>query len=205
MSPLPKKIRCYQCRMHLDLCFCSHIHPLNLKTKVIVLMHWREFHLITNTGVLAHKVLTNSEIRFRGRPDKNPTELKDLLDPKYNAHVLYPISTAKTLDEKFLEKQTQPLTLIALDGNWGQASRMIKREPVLKHLPKVKLPIGLESNYHLRRNPIAGNVCTFEAIARSLGILESPHVQFQMETVFNKMVSRHLFNRGKIAKTQIIS
>lgn len=191
--------RCYRCRMHIELCFCADLKPQQTNTKIVVLMHWGERRCITNTGHLIPKCLTNAEIRYRGNPDRSVTNLDDLLH-KTNTFVLYPSPSAIVLDENFKNSLTTPATLIALDGNWGQASSMMRRETVFQKLPKVILPTGPKSEYHLRRNQMPGNVCTFEAVARAFGQLESPRVQQEMESIFTKMISRSLWMRGKIKR-----
>ncbi len=195
--------RCYRCRMHVELCFCADLKPQTIATKILVLMHWGERHCITNTGHLIPKCLTNAEIRFRGHPDRSPAQLTDLLETP-NVFVLYPAPTATVLDAQFKNSLTSPATLVALDGNWGQASSMMRREAIFQKIPKVILPQGPKSEYHLRRNQTPGNVCTFEAVARALGQLESPELQTQLESVFNKMISRSLWMRGKIGKADVL-
>ncbi len=81
---------------------------------------------------------------------------------------------------------------------------MLRKEPVLQSLPKVILPTGPQSEYALRRNQTAGNVCTFEAVARALGQLEGAAVQTHLETIFRKMISRSLWTRGKIKQSEIV-
>lgn len=189
--------------MHLDLCFCEDLKPKHTDTKIVILMHWGEKRCITNTAHLLPKCLTNSEVRYRGNPDRSQVPLHDLA-LKPNTFVLFPTPSASILNAEFKSKLSSPATLIALDGNWGQASQMMRKEPVLQKLPKVMLPSGPASEYHLRRNQITGNVCTFEAVARALGQLEGAQCQTALECIFNKMVSRSLWTRGKIKKEERI-
>ena len=194
--------RCRQCRLHLHFCLCDQIVPQNTATRVVILTHWGEKRCVTNTGHLAQKCLINSEIRWRGNPDRSPAFLEDLLSDDSNAHVLFPAPGAQILNPDFKLSHKKPITLVALDGNWGQASHMLRREKVLQKLPKVILPSGPVSEYHLRRNQKTGNVCTFEAIARALGQLESPQLQSVLENVFNTFITRSLKMRGKVLENE---
>ena len=45
--------RCPECRLFQPLCICAQIPKLELKTRLVVLMHWREWRLTTNTASLA--------------------------------------------------------------------------------------------------------------------------------------------------------
>lgn len=203
MSPKTPFSHCYRCRVQLDLCICENFKSVATQTRILVLMHWGELSCISNTGRLIPKLLSNSEIRYRGNPDRSPVQLEDMLNVP-NTFVLYPAHTAKVLDDNFKKQLSTPANLIVIDGNWGQASQMMRKETILQKLPKVILPKGLTSNYHLRRNQIPGNVCTFEAVAKAIGILESKTIQENLEKVFDQFISRSLYMRGKIRKVAII-
>jgi len=55
--------RCPRCLLHLRLCLCSIVAPIELATRVVVLRHRREFHKPTNTGRLVPIALGASEVR----------------------------------------------------------------------------------------------------------------------------------------------
>lgn len=197
---------CISCRLPFTLCICAQTPHLDLKTRIIIFMHHKEFRLITNTGVLARRVLKNSDLVFRGYRKAPPVTAAELGIAVYpvNTFLLYPSNGAQILDTAFLDRYPGPLTLICPDGHWGQARKIINHEKALKGLPCVKLPDGLVSNYRLRRNPVLGRVCTFEAVAQALGIIEGTHVQKVMEEIFLKMTTRILWTRGKIAFSEIV-
>jgi DTW domain-containing protein YfiP len=71
--------------------------------------------------------------------------------------------------------------VIVPDGHWGQARKIVTREPSLAGLPRIKLPPEAPSRYRLRRNPVPGRVCTYEAVCLTLGLLEGPQVQEAMK------------------------
>jgi DTW domain-containing protein YfiP len=192
--------------MYVGLCICEATPRLDLATRVVIFMHQTEYRLITNTGVLANRILQNSKIVFRGHPSRNVVDRRDFFKDacETNAAILYPAGEAVELNESFLKSQKGPLTLICPDGKWAQAKKVLRREPSLKRLPCVKLPEGQMTNYRLRRNPVLGRVCTFEAISRALGALEGEVVQETMQSIFEKMVTRILWTRGKISIDEVI-
>jgi DTW domain-containing protein YfiP len=61
--------------------------------------------------------------------------------------------------------------LVVPDGTWAQARRIVRRELLPLGLPRLALDRAWPSIYELRRRPIG--LCTFEAIAVALGLLES--------------------------------
>jgi DTW domain-containing protein YfiP len=73
---------------------------------------------------------------------------------------------------------------------------MARRLPGLARVEMVKLPEGPPTRWGLRREPRADGLATFEAIARALGIIESPAVQAGLEAFFSLMVQRTLQSRG---------
>lgn len=196
-------LRCIRCRLHLPLCVCEFMPYFSLKTRVLVLMQKREFQLVSNTGHLIPKMLSNSEIRFRGLVDGTPLDTHNMIPKESQGVVLYPYEGAAILDDNYLQKQKKPLTLIVPDGNWRQARKMAKRIPALQKLPKVILPKGEASKYRLRSGHLAEGVCTFEAIARALGVIEGDDIQKAMENYFYRMVDRVLWTRHKIRAHQV--
>jgi DTW domain-containing protein YfiP len=194
--------RCQDCRMSKHLCLCGLIPRIELKTRIIVLMHWREAKLTTNTANLACLALPNSEIKLRGEIATHlngPTHANTLeFDPE-RAALLYPTDDSIELNEKTAKQLSSPLTLIVPDGSWRQAQKVPHREPSVRTLPKLRLPPGPPSTFRLRYSPHEQNLSTFEAIARALGILEGKEVQKKLEDIFLIMVERTLWARGKLA------
>jgi DTW domain-containing protein YfiP len=150
---------------------------------------------------LAAKALTNSEIRVRGLIEQ-PVEAEGLTHPNRHSLLLYPSEQAAELNDHFVSRLSKPVTLIVPDGSWRQTRRMIIRESALHGVPHVKLPVGPRSEYRLRHQPHCEALCTFEAIARAIGVLESRDAQSQMETLLRVMVERTLWTRGMIAREQ---
>ena len=72
------------------------------------------------------------------------------------------------------------------------------REPGLRAVRRVKLPLREPSRYQLRREPRTDGLSTIEAIARALGLLESRRVQEELEAIFLLMVERTLRSRGTL-------
>lgn len=187
--------RCFRCRMPADLCICSATPRLDLATRLIMVMHSQEMRKPTSTAILALNALGNSEFRLHG--DMNQAlALDDLNDPDRRLLVLYPDPNAATLSASFLEKEDRPVSLLVPDGTWRQVGRMRSRVLGLPYAETVKLPPGPPSEWTIRKATDPSQLSTFEAIARAYGIIESPLVQSQLETVFRLMVQRIRYSRG---------
>jgi DTW domain-containing protein YfiP len=183
--------------MSVPLCICAAIPRLTTATAVIVLMHHREVKMPTNTGRLAHQCLVNSRLILRGLKD-SPADLDADATFVGTPLLLHPTDDAIELDEGFRAKIPPPYTLIVPDGSWRQASKMGSREASLKTLVRVKLGAYAPSRYQLRKETKPGGLATIEAIARALGILESPAIEAELEKIFALMVERTLRSRGVV-------
>jgi DTW domain-containing protein YfiP len=177
------------------------IPRIDLRTRVIILMHTSEEVLPSNTARLAAKALSNSEIRINGRiGDQLSTE--GLIQDGRQSLLLYPSSHAAELTPDFVSTLSGPVNLIVPDGKWRQTQKFARREPALAGIPHVKVSDGLPSEYRLRTQPNDRSLCTLEAIARALGALESREAQSQLESILRVMVERTLWARGMLATDQ---
>lgn len=192
--------RCPRCQILRPLCLCGEIEIFDLSTRLLVLMHWRERKLSTNSALLAHLSLKNSEIRIRGEKGAPPEE--PLLPPGMNGALLFPSEDAAELSVSVVEKLPRPLTIIVPDGNWRQAKRIANRVAADPGMIRLKLPLGEPSDYRLRRESKPENLSTCEAIARAFGLIEGPMVKKSLETLFLKMVERRLWSRGLLKASQ---
>jgi DTW domain-containing protein YfiP len=180
--------------MHINLCICPSIPSYTLDTRLVLVMHRREHKKPTATGPLALEVLSNSELRIHGHQDR-PLDFTDLYTPERRILLLYPGDDAPILCRSFLDRDNRPVTLVVPDGNWRQAAKMGRRLPGLEHAEMVRLPEGPRTGWGIRREHHAYGLATFEAIARAIGIIESPAVQSGMEDFFRLMVQTTLDSR----------
>ncbi len=191
--------RCATCHMHATLCICDLVPTLTTRTRLLLLVHYREARKPTNTGQLAARCLAGSQIGIVGDLER-PLQLP-LVRAGERALLLYPADDAQPLEHHVGE----PCVLIVPDGNWRQASKMRHRVPGLAELPCVRLP-ETSSTYRLRAEPKAGGLATLEAIARAFGVLEGergPQIEAAMLAVFRVMVDRTLWLRGSLRDADV--
>lgn len=182
--------RCLRCRINLALCFCDHLLLHKTLTRISIIMHHREEHLTSNTAKLATMTLEQAVIYPRGLPE-DPFSLDKLqLTPGVLPLYLFPDEDAEVLDESFIERNPGPYHLIIPDGTWNQAKKVRRREPGLSEIKCVKLADSVKGEYKLRRGVRVDGVCTFEAIAYALGILENNEVSNDLLRQFRIMNDR---------------
>lgn len=201
MSRRKPEARCPACRLRAELCLCAEIAEcraqLRVRTRIEVLMHHREAKLPTNTAHLASLISDQCRIHLRGLPGQ-PLAAEQLFPDRSNTLLLYPSDDSRELNAELLAPfGDATLTVIVPDGSWRQASKVAQREAYLHAIPRVHLPADLPTRYRLRREPKAGGLATYEAIARCLGLIEGPRVRQKMEELFDQFVERSLAGRGQ--------
>jgi len=194
--------RCPTCCMHETLCICALVPRLETRTRLQLIVHYREERKPTNTGQLAARCMQRSAISIVGDRER-PLELAPVSDREQPV-LLFPADDAVPIT-RFAASEL-PVVLIVPDGNWRQAHKMRKRIPGLAAVPCVTLPDAGPTDYRLRAEPQAGGLATFEAIARALGILEGdagPAIEAAMMAVFRVMVERTLWLRGALPDAEV--
>ena len=172
---------------------CDELPQLVTRTRVVVVMHRRETYRTSNTGRLAVKVLASAACAVRGgkEPRAAPTDLGA------RRLVLFPSDEARTLTAADAGDGAGETVLIVPDGTWSQAQRVLRREPCAQGAEIVRLPPCAPTRYALRRNTREGALCTFEAVAAALGVLEGPELEARLLACFDTFQARALSVRGR--------
>lgn len=192
---------CLTCYLHKSRCICQYILPLQLKTKILLIIHHKELKKSTNTGRLALKSLTNSEMKVRGVLGEDRLNLSSVLDKNaYQTFLFYPAVDAKELNDTFMReyhlKYCQPIQLIVPDGTWRQASKVHYRHPELADLPRLKISTPNTALRHIRKESTPAGMATMEAIACALGFIEGAQVQEHLMNIYLKKLEQTLRGRG---------
>jgi DTW domain-containing protein YfiP len=183
--------RCPDCWLHVPSCVCAELPRVSVATRVVLVMHHVEMRRSSNTGRLAARVL-GAEVRVRGLPGAARAEV-----PEGRRLVLFPAEGSRVLSRE--DAASGPVTLVVPDGSWKQASRAVQRDEAAAGAEIVTLPPGAPSRYRLRRRSNERALCTYEAVARALAILEGPEIEASMSRALDLFVERTLALRGGIA------
>jgi DTW domain-containing protein YfiP len=163
----------------------------SIRTRVVLLTHHAERRKSTNTGRLVALALAGTEIRLRGERDALPRPPL----PEGRRLLLFPHPGARELTPA--DGYGEPVVLLVPDGNWDQARRIQRRDPDAQHAEHVTLPPGAPSRYGLRRAPRDGTVCTLEAVARALGMLEGAEIERALTALLDTFVQRSQLAAGR--------
>jgi tRNA-uridine aminocarboxypropyltransferase len=189
------KQRCSLCGASLTLCMCAEVPRLDLRTKVSLVIHHRELSRSSNTGLLAHQSLVNSDVRIRGE-SREALDLSGLLSPEYRSLLFYPSADALDLDEELVCRDSRPIQLIVPDGTWRQARKIHLRHPELKNIPRVKISTPDRGTFQLRAQSRPERMATLQAIACALRIIEGDLVAARLMKLYHARVDRTLRARG---------
>lgn len=160
------------------------------------MIHAKELKRTTNTGSLALKALTNSEMKVRGL-EKTALDLSSLLSPQYRTLLFYPAQDAIELNREYLLQSELPIHLIVPDGNWRQASKVHYRHSELKNIPRVMISTPNLATQFLRSETTEYGMATLQAIALALGIIEGIEVQEKLMLLYQKKLEQTILGRGQ--------
>jgi len=187
--------RCERCKLFPEHCLCAEVEPLELSTRIAVVMHRRELGKPSNTGRLALLMFPNSELHVRGHRSA-PADLSTIVHPERRIWVLFPSDDAVVMTRAMVEEDDRPITLVVPDGTWAQTRRAVRREPVLRDAVHLLPPPGQMTRYRLRSEHVPGGLATAEAVARALGVIEGTAAQRGLERLFEMHVERVLLERN---------
>jgi len=195
---------CTSCRLRQELCICTDAPRLDLSTRLIVIVHRKEWRRSSNTGYLARLATRHGEVRLHGLQHKAvSSEGVDLASA--STLVLYPGRGAHPLTAEHIASLPRPLTLLVPDGNWNQAKNMMRRVPMLSQAHPVCLPGATVDHFNLRRNAYAERMSTFEAIARALGIIEKQAAEDHLLHFFRQVLDRMVPNQRRSVKRKAVA
>ena len=195
---------CLQCGLHKSLCICHLIPHLNLRTRIVLVIHHRELKRTTNTGALALRALENSIMKVRGEQDstllgsERALDLSDVLTPDYRTFLFYPFKDALELTSELVNQSLKPIQLIVPDGNWRQASKVHSRHSELRDIPRVMIGAPNLSPLHLRKENTEHGMATLQAIAAALEIIEGLAVGQALKQLYQAKLERTLVGRGQL-------
>jgi DTW domain-containing protein YfiP len=154
---------------------CAHLHPIETRTRLVILQHPRERRVAIGTAHIARLCLTRSELHVGVDWDYSSALARSLADPERPAILLYPGEGAIDIVR---HPPPGPVTLVVVDGTWSQTKKMVRRSPLLASLPRYAFVPPRPSEYRIRKEPDAMSVATIEAVIHALTALEGAPERF---------------------------
>lgn len=166
---------CERCSRPACACLCAHLHPIETRTRLVILQHPRERRVAIGTAQMARLCLTRSELHVGVDWDLDGPLARSLADPERPAILLYPGEGAIDIVR---HPPPGPVTLVVVDGTWSQTKKMVRRSPLLSALPRYAFVPPRPSEYRIRKEPDATSVATIEAVMHALTALEGDPERF---------------------------
>jgi DTW domain-containing protein YfiP len=189
--------QCPACRLSGGLCVCGLAPRVAPRTPLILVGHVHELGRTSNTVRLLALAVPSASVVCHG-------VFPAPADPAFHVPsgttplVLFPGHGAKPLTPELVAALPSPPALVVPDGNWRQASRMVKRLPLLAAGVKVALPHRAFAGAALRRNRPGHHMSTYEAVAQALAVLEGEAAAGPLMDFYRRATDRMLFARGKL-------
>lgn len=189
--------QCPSCRLQGWLCVCAFAPRVQIRTPLFLVAHVHDLPRTSNTVRLLTLAIRNVTLLRHG-VFPAPADPETHLPAGATPLVLFPGHGAKPLTPELVAALASPPALIVPDGNWKQASRMVKRLPLLARAMKVTLPDRAFLGMAVRRNQEGHHMSTYEAVAQALGVLEGEAVAGPLLDFYRRATDRMLMVRGKI-------
>jgi len=193
---------CPTCRLPDWLCVCSYAPRLTTRTRILLVVHVSDFGRTSNTVRLLALAIPDVAVVCHG-VFPAPADPASHVPAGATPVVLFPGHGANPLTPDVVASLPSPPALIVPDGNWRQASRMVKRLPLLAKAVKVALPDRAFAGTALRRNRPEHHMSTYEAVTQALVVLEGEAVASPLLDFYRRATDRMLFVRGKLGRGDV--
>lgn len=181
---------CARCLRPVRVCVCALLPRLSPRTRVVIVQHPREHRVAIGTARMTVRALQGARLVVGVEVDDDPGLAAALGDPAAPPVLLMPGPGARNLRS---DPPPGPVTLVAVDGTWHHARKMLKVNPRLAALPRYAIDPEAPSAYRIRREPSAECLSTLEALAQALGWLEGdPEAYRALMVPFRAMVDAQL-------------
>ncbi|HTX73165.1 MAG TPA: tRNA-uridine aminocarboxypropyltransferase [Rectinemataceae bacterium] len=168
---------CLRCRRPLESCLCPRDEPMDTKTRIVLLMHPKEFRRTKcTTGRITTLNLRNSEILV-GLDFAGNGRIKTILgDPESYPVLLYPGEGAADLSTpggaSSLPRDRR-LVVFLIDATWACSRSLLRANSWLLQLPRVMFSPREPSRWVIKRQPAAHCLSTLESVHELLLALDA--------------------------------
>jgi DTW domain-containing protein YfiP len=184
------RARCLRCWKASTMCYCALLPRIETTTRVVILQHRRERDMPIGTARMAKLCLPQAELHVGVDWTDSAPLARALADPQRPPVLLYPGPDARDV---LRDPPAGPVTLVVVDGTWGQAKTVVRDNPCLAALPRYAFATPEPSRYRIRSEPRAEYCSTIEALMHVLGVLEGDPEKFRALLVpFDAMIDAQI-------------
>lgn len=176
---------------------CAHAPRVATRTPLVLVVHVHDLGRASNTARLLTLAVRGAAVVTHG-VFPHPADPTAHVPAGATPLVLFPGVGAKPLTPELVAALPSPPALVVPDGNWRQASNMVKRLPLLAGAAKVVLPARAHALPAVRRNRPGHRMSTYEAVAQALTVLEGEAVAGPLLDFYRRATDRMLLVRGKL-------
>jgi hypothetical protein len=157
------------------------------RTPVVIVQHPRERRHPFGTVRIARLGLHRVDVRVASSTLADRAVCPPCAPP--GAALLFPAPDAAPL-----LPEAPPSALVVVDGTWPTARRLVRDNPWLQRLPRVRLSPSRPGRYRIRRAPRpAFQLSTIEAVVEALRILEPDTRGLDdLLAAFDRMIERQI-------------
>ena len=169
---------CYRCKRPKNCCLCKYIHPLQTRTKFVILMHPKEFKKTkNNTGKLTNLSLENSGIYVGIDFSKNDKINEIINDSDNNCFVLYPSKKSILLNQHSIKEDNKNIVIFIIDSTWPCSNKILRMSPNLQKLPYISFEHNKISQYMFKTQPNELSLSTMESTLCVLELLNKQSIE----------------------------
>jgi DTW domain-containing protein YfiP len=170
------RVRCAACDLPLPTCLCDLVTPTANRVGVLLLQHPLEAREAKGSARLLKLSLARCRVEIGDRFDEST--LATLLHGEGGRSVLlYPDDDEAAASGPV--STSVPTQLVVLDGTWRKSLRMLKSNPLLQTLPRLRIVPTVASRYGaLRKARLPGQLSTLEAACAGLAVVEGDAARY---------------------------
>lgn len=162
---------CPHCQLPLARCLCDCAIECQSTLEIIVWQHPSETDHPKNTVPLLKACLPQIRI-IRGELISKDEFLASTNSKNGELRLLFPSNESPLTRAKVQTENDSKLSLVAIDGTWRKARKIMHLNPWLHQLPRIALIDAPTSRYHIRKAEQDGQLSTLEAVCTAIEQLE---------------------------------
>jgi len=187
-TPRDSRTQCSNCYLRREICVCSILPTVRIRTEFLILRHVWEAERPSNTGRLVSLAMPAARIIPCGGGSRiGGPKLDEAALEAPGTWLLWPDGAGAGPE---ITSLAPPNRVVVLDATWHQARRLYRRMRVLQTIPRLVLPAPDQARDRLRRQRRADGMSTIEAVAAAVARLEGPHAARPLEKLYDEVVRR---------------